>query len=424
MTTLRVPGDKSLTHRALMLAALASGESRIRRPLVGADTESTAAALRMLGCTIPALDEDGEITIRGLGLHGLREPAAVVDCGNSGTTTRLLMGILAGMPFATTLTGDASLCSRPMRRVTAPLAAMGATFEELGEPDRLPVRIRGGALRGIHHDSPHASAQVKSAILLAGLTGGVEVSVTEPLLSRDHTERMLSVLGVTLEREFRDDGACRVLLRPTNALAPLDFDVPGDFSSAAFIMAFAARHATRPVRIADVGLNPGRTGFLAVLQRMGGRAHVENERESCGEPVGDVVVEAGPLVATRVEAAEIPSLVDEIPAIAVLAARAGGATVITGAGELRVKESDRIAAVVRNLQAIGVDARELEDGMIIHGTDAALQGSVQSFHDHRIAMAFGLLAAEAPAAITIDDRDVVGVSFPSFWSTLASLQNS
>jgi 3-phosphoshikimate 1-carboxyvinyltransferase len=420
--TVRVPGDKSLTHRALLLAAIAQGRSRVQRPLVGADTESTAGALRLLGCAVPPLDGAEEVVVEGRGLQGLTEPSEVVDCGNSGTTTRLLMGILAGYPFTTTLTGDASLQSRPMRRVTAPLTEMGATFEELGAPDRLPVRVRGGTLRGIDYVSPHASAQVKSAILLAGLVSGVDVAVTEPLPSRDHSERMLAELGVRLLREDRADGSTRVALAPPAAIPAFDFAVPGDFSSAAFIMAFAALLAGPPVRIAGVGLNPGRTGFLHVLRRMGGAVSIENERESCGEPVGDVVAYRSPLIATDIAAAEIPSLIDEVPVLAVLASRADGTTTITGAGELRVKESDRIKAVVRNLQAIGADAEELPDGMVVHGSNRPLRGSVQALHDHRIAMAFGLLAADPRNDIDIDDPGVVAVSFPDYWTTLDALK--
>jgi 3-phosphoshikimate 1-carboxyvinyltransferase len=421
MTRIRVPGDKSLTHRALLLAALADGRSRIERPLVGADTESTAGALRLLGCDVPVLGGETGVPVCGRGLRGLLAPDGDIDCGNSGTTARLLMGILAGYPFHATLTGDPSLRSRPMRRVTTPLQQMGAVFEELQDPDRLPVRMRGGALRSIDYRSPHASAQVKSAIMLAGLVAGVDVAITEPLLSRDHTERMLAELGVKLLRETRADGSVRVVQQPADRLEPFHFIVPGDFSSAAFIMAFAALHAAQPVRIADVGLNPGRTGFLDVLRRMGGSVGIENERESCGEPVGDIVVTRSTLRAARIEAAEIPSLIDEIPVIAALAARADGTTHISGAGELRVKESDRIAAVVQNLRAVGADAEELADGMIVRGSDHPLAGNVQAMHDHRIAMAFGVLAAAPDSRIDIDDRAVVGVSYPEFWRTLDQL---
>jgi 3-phosphoshikimate 1-carboxyvinyltransferase len=423
MQSVQVPGDKSLTHRALLLAALADGVSRVRAPLDGADTRATAGALRLLGCAIPALDCD-ELVIRGLGLRGLHAPAAAIDCDNSGTTARLLLGVLSAYSFSAEVAGDASLCSRPMRRVTAPLALMGATFDELGAPDRLPVRVRGGSLRGIDHVSAHASAQVKSAILLAGITAGVPVSVTEPSLSRDHTERMLEHLGVPLERTGSTDGPARVALTPAPRLDPLDFAVPGDFSSAAFILAHATLSATAPVRVTGVGLNPGRTGLLAVLQRMGGRVEVENVRESCGEPLGDMLVERAPLTATTIAGAEIPSLIDEIPVIAALAARADGTTVITGAGELRVKESDRIHAIVANLRAIGVDAEELPDGLVVHGSPRPLAGLVRTLHDHRIAMAFGVLGAAPQAALEFDEPAVVAVSFPGFWTLLQNLNTA
>jgi 3-phosphoshikimate 1-carboxyvinyltransferase len=419
-STIHVPGDKSLTHRALLLAALAASDSVVRRPLVGADTLSTAAALRTLGCSIPALAAD-TVTIRGTGLHGLREPAGDIDCGNSGTTARLLMGILAGQDIAATLTGDASLRSRPMRRVTTPLSAMGARFEELGAPDRLPVRVHGGRLHAIDYDSPHASAQVKSAILLAALVAGVDAAVTEPVLSRDHTERMLRRLGVPLTRRRLPDGRARVELSPIDGYDGFDFDVPADFSSAAFVMAAAALASKRPVRVPRVGLNPTRTGLLEVLRRMGADVQVESVHESCGEPVGDITVRRSPLSGTRVVPAEIPSLIDEIPVIAVLAARAQGTTVIEGAGELRLKESDRISALVANLRAIGADADERPDGLVIRGSPRSLAGHVQSLHDHRIAMAFGVLAASDAADIEIDDPDVVRVSYPGFWDMIAAV---
>jgi 3-phosphoshikimate 1-carboxyvinyltransferase len=418
-TVVLVPGDKSLTHRALLFAALGTGRSRVRRPLVGADTRSTAEALRRLGCPIPDLGSTEELVIDGAGLRGLREPSDQLDCGNSGTTARLLMGVLAGQPFRAVLTGDASLRGRPMRRVTEPLARMGARFDELGDHDRLPVRIRGGVLTGIDYPSPHASAQVKSAILLAGLTGGVRVSVTEPQLSRDHTENMLRRAGVAVASRVLADGSACVALEPADHIEPLDFDVPGDFSSAAFLLAFAVLAAGGPVRVRDVGLNPTRTGFLDVLRRMGASVAIERQRDSGGEQIGDVVAAAAPLRATTIAGSEVPALIDEIPVIAALAARAEGTTVIDGAGELRVKESDRIRALVANLQAVRVAAEELPHGLIIHGTDRPLRGRVRALHDHRIAMAFGVLAAAGNADIEIDDVGVVDVSFPEFWTTLA-----
>jgi 3-phosphoshikimate 1-carboxyvinyltransferase len=420
----RVPGDKSITHRALILAALATGRTSIRRPLIGADTLATAAALRALGVAVPDLGDD--IAIEGAGLHGLQPSRAVIDCANSGTTARLLMGVLAGCPFESTLTGDASLCSRPMRRVTVPLELMGATFQELEREDRLPIRMQGGALRPLRYDSPHASAQVKSAILFAGLTGSADVMVVEPILSRDHTERMLAHVGVPLRRGRSAADRPDVSLSPVAHLDAFEIDVPADISSAAFIVAHTLLVGTAPLRIRDVGLNPTRTGFIDVVQRMGGRLSVENARESCGEPLGDLVVERSELRSARIAAAEIPSLVDEVPVLAILAAHADGTPVIEGAGELRVKESDRIRTMVENLTAVGAAAEEQPDGMVIHGSGATAQGSgsrlsgaVRVHGDHRIAMAFGVLAAATGGAVRVDDPDAVGVSFPGFWEILA-----
>ncbi|HKJ93519.1 MAG TPA: 3-phosphoshikimate 1-carboxyvinyltransferase [Longimicrobiales bacterium] len=412
--SVRVPGDKSISHRALLFAALASGESRLRGLLDGADPASTASALRALGVAVPALAE-AEVRIRGGGLHGLRPCDAPIDCGNSGTTARLLLGVLAGQAFPATLTGDASLRRRPMRRVTEPLGRMGASVEELGAPDRLPVRMTGGALRPLHHTSARASAQVKSALLLAGLTGGVAVSVREPALSRDHTERLLRAMGapvaVGVER-----GLPFAEITPTQQLEPLDLDVPGDFSSAAYFIALGLL-AREPLRINGVGLNPTRTGLLAVLERMGARVEVESATHA-GEPAGDVVVYPAPLTATDVDGGEIPALIDEVPALAVLAARAQGTTHIRGAGELRVKESDRLAALAGNLRALGVDAHDEGDELVVVGTDAPVRGTVRCHGDHRIAMAFGVLAALPGNDIRIDDADVVSISFPRFWAEL------
>ncbi len=412
---LHVPGDKSISHRALLLGALAEGESTLRGLLTGADVQSTAGALRALGCDVPPLDA-GEIRFRGVGLRGLRSPAAPIDCGNSGTTARLLLGILAAQQVEAVLTGDASLRGRPMKRVTAPLARMGAHFAFLESDDRLPVRVRGGALQPLVYDAPHASAQVKSALLLAGLVGGVPVSVREPRLSRDHTERMLLAQGVRLERSAGDDGAA-VTLAPVAALRPLDLRVPGDFSSAAFLLALGVLRAPG-VEVAGVGVNPTRTGMLAVLARMGAPVELLRERTEGGEPVADLRTGPAPLRATTIAEEEIPSLIDEVPVLAALAVRAQGTTRIRGAGELRVKETDRIHALVHNLRALGVQVEEHTDGMDIHGTDAPLAGAIRTFDDHRIAMAFGVLGALPDNRITIDDPAVVGISFPEFWQVL------
>ncbi|MEJ2679524.1 MAG: 3-phosphoshikimate 1-carboxyvinyltransferase [Gemmatimonadota bacterium] len=319
----RVPGDKSLSHRVLLFAALARGESRLRGLLDAGDPASTAAALRTLGVDVPSWTAGEEMRIRGVGLRGLRQPSGAIDCGNSGTTARLLLGVLAGQPLTATVTGDTSLRQRPMRRVTSPLGRMGAVVEELDAPDRLPLRIRGGQLKPLRYDSPQASAQVKSALLLAGLTAGVEVRVREPALSRDHTERLLRAAGVPVESGM-DGGMPFAALRPVPDIAPLDMDVPGDFSSAAFFIALGLL-SREPLRVAHVGLNPTRTGLLSVLGRMGARVEAESSAVA-GEPAGDVVVTPARLRGVTVEAPEVPALIDEVPVLAVVAARAEGET--------------------------------------------------------------------------------------------------
>jgi 3-phosphoshikimate 1-carboxyvinyltransferase len=415
---LHVPGDKSISHRALILSALARGTSQLRGLLYAADTQSTASVLRALGVALPPLPKDGSpIMVVSNGPRPLQPPAGPLDCGNSGTTARLMLGVLAGHPFPAVLTGDASLRSRPMRRVTDPLSRMGAHFVELGEPDRLPIQVEGGPLRPIQHRSPHASAQVKSALLLAGLTGGAEVEVIEPVLSRDHTERLLRAMGADLHVETGPEGA-RITFDPPSFLEPLDLAVPGDFSSAAFFVALALLSRAGPLRIRGVGVNPTRTGLLSVLARMGGRVVLEDSCEICGEPAADLVAWPAELRGTEVGAAEIPAMIDEVPVLAILAARAHGETRITGAGELRVKETDRLAALAANLRAIGVDAEELADGLVIRGTDAPLAGRIRAFGDHRIAMAFGVLAALPGNRIEIDDPGVVAISNPAFWEDI------
>lgn len=419
-----VPGDKSLTHRALMFSAVAAGESRLRGLLPGADCRSTASVLRALGCDLPDLPADGsEIRVAGRGIGSWIEPAEWLDCGNSGTTARLMMGLLASRPFASTLMGDDSLRGRPMRRITEPLARMGARFREAGAPGTLPIEVVGGPLHSIDYVSPKSSAQIKSAVLLAGLGAGVPVSVTEPMLSRDHTERMLDALGETVDTLDVDRrGGVHVSLIPSGrALPPLDLAVPGDPSSAAFLVALALLANEGDLRIRNVCVNPTRTGFFRLVERMGARIGTENARTAGGEPVADLVVRPARLRGVEVGGEEVPDAIDEIPMLAVLAARAEGETRITGAGELRVKETDRIAAVAGNLRAIGVEAEELEDGMVVRGTDAPLAGRVRAFHDHRIAMAFGVLGAQPGNAIEVDHPEVVDVSFPGFWELLRAV---
>jgi len=417
-----VPGDKSITHRALMFAAAAGGRSRLRGLLPGEDCRSTASVLRSLGIGIPEIPRDGsEIVISSEGFASWTPPGETLDCGNSGTTARLMMGLLAGQSFCATLDGDASLRSRPMRRITDPLAAMGVRIREFGSPDRLPVEICGGELHGIEHRSPKGSAQIKSAVLLAGLSGRVEVSVWEPIRSRDHTERMLQSLGVELRDGPRDGGWRVDLTPPAASLPPLDMEVPGDPSSAAFLAALAALADSGQLRIRGIGINPTRTGFFDALVRMGADVAIQGERTSAGEPIGDLLVSPGRLRGITVHAAEVPAMIDEIPMLACLAARAEGETRITGADELRAKESDRIRAIVTNLRALGSDVEELPDGLVVTGSDRPMTGSVQTHHDHRIAMAFGVLASLPGNDIHIDNPEVVDISYPSFWETLRRL---
>jgi 3-phosphoshikimate 1-carboxyvinyltransferase len=418
-----VPGDKSVTHRALMLAALATGSSRLAGCLVSLDTAATASALRALGAAIPELSADG-LTIHGAGLGGLRTPRSILDCGNSGTTARLLLGVLAGSGVSAELTGDASLRGRPMRRVTVPLERAGVRFEELGVPGRLPIRVAGGRLRPFEYDAPHASAQVKGALLLAALTGRVSVRLTEPRLSRDHTERMLRAMSVRCASGERADGRAGVILDPADSLAAIDVVIPGDFSSAAFLLALGMLDRRAPgVRVRGVGINPTRTGFLDVARRMGGNIEIDRVRDEGPEPIADLVATPSELRGTHVRGAEIPRLIDEVPAIAVLAAAAEGETRIEGAAELRVKESDRLTALASNLRALGVEAEELADGLVIRGTAAPLRGDIATRGDHRIAMAFGVLGRIEGNDIRIDEPAAADVSFPSFWALLRAAGN-
>jgi 3-phosphoshikimate 1-carboxyvinyltransferase len=411
--SLRVPGDKSISHRALILSALAKGESRVTGILESADVHSTAGVLRALGATIPELSAD--FVIVGRGTESLRTAAAPLDCGNSGTTTRLMAGVVAGRPIAATFIGDASLSRRPMRRVARPLEAMGARIS-LPESGGLPMTIWGSHLHEVLWQSEVASAQIKSAILLAALTGGVCAEVIEPQATRDHTERMLIARGAPVivhERGVRIDELAYV--------EPLDVVVPGDPSSAAFFAGLAAIANSGSLRLEHVCVNETRIGFLEQLERMGAEVTQVDAQLEGGEPVADVVVAPGELRSATITGADVPAMVDELPLLACLATRAAGETTITGANELRVKESDRVAAVVANLRAIGADADELPDGMKIRGPSPTLSGRVTTHGDHRLAMAFGILGAADGNSIEIDDRDCVAVSYPNFWKDLASV---
>jgi 3-phosphoshikimate 1-carboxyvinyltransferase len=417
-----VPGDKSITHRALMLAACARGDSRLSGLLPGQDCRSTAAVLRALGCDVPDPPEGGgEIVVRGRGLEAWRAPSAPLDCGNSGTTARLMMGLLASRPFSATLTGDGSLRGRPMRRITEPLERMGARFRELESPGRLPIEVTGGALSSLDYTSPRASAQIKSAVLLAGLGAGVAVSVAEPVLSRDHTERMLASLGAPARFERAEGGVRAVLGAWDGPLPPLELRVPGDPSSAAFLAALALLAGAGELRIRGVCANPTRTGFFAIARKMMGLVAWERGRAEGGEPVSDLVVRPSQLRAVTAGGEDIPAAIDEIPVLAILAARAEGETRITGAGELRVKESDRIAAIVAALRAVGAQAEELDEGLVVVGSDHPLRGRVATHGDHRIAMAFGVLGALPGNEIEVDDPGCAAVSYPGFWEVLRGL---
>jgi 3-phosphoshikimate 1-carboxyvinyltransferase len=403
---LRVPGDKSISHRALMLGAIASGTTRVTGFLEGEDCLSTLKAVAKLGVQVHR-PGPGEVRVEGVGLRGLQAPGSVLDMGNAGTAMRLFMGLLSAQSFDTELIGDASLMRRPMERVATPLRSMGARIETLdGRP---PVRIRGGAaLRGLHYDMPVASAQVKSAVLLAGLYAQGDTTVAEPAVTRDHTERMLQSFGV----EVLARGGT-VTLRPPVRLEASSIAVPGDFSSAAFFIVAACIGARTPVVIEGVGVNPTRTGLLEMLSLMGADLRLVNHRSAGAEPVADIEIRPAKLRGVRVPERLVPLAIDEFPAFFVAAACAEGETLVTGAGELRVKESDRIAVMAHGLDAVGVRNEVLPDGLRVEGGPVG-GGVVDSHGDHRVAMSFAVASLRATAPIEIRDVANVATSFPGF----------
>ena len=414
---LRVPGDKSISHRYALLAALASGTSTIGGYSTGADCASTLGCLRALGVAIAqTVKSDGTstVTVAGRGLGGLSSPARVLDAGNSGTTMRLLAGVLAGHPFDTELTGDMSLQRRPMRRIIEPLERMGGRVEADG--GRPPLRIRGGSLHGITYVPPVASAQVKSAVLLAGLHAGGVTRVREPAPTRDHTERALEAFGAPVDRR---DGA--ITVTGGSALRPLALTVPGDPSSAAFWAVAAAVVPNSDVTIEAVGLNPTRTAFLDVLGRTGADIEVHIENGSGGEPVGNVRVRSGSLRDVVVGPAEVPALIDELPVLGALAAH-GPAVEVTGAAELRHKESDRISALAAGLRSIGVRVDERPDGFRAEREGVPGGGAADAAGDHRLAMAFAVAALAAARPSVIDGAGAADVSYPGFFAALDSLR--
>jgi 3-phosphoshikimate 1-carboxyvinyltransferase len=415
-SVVRPPGDKSISHRALMVAALGRGTSEIAGLLTGDDVKSTARVLRQLGVEISSVRDGAVVRVSGARLTA---PGARLHCGNSGTTARLLLGILAGQRFRASLTGDASLRRRPMRRVTEPLRSMGAEIvEEQG--DGLPLEIRGGRLRGLVYTSPVASAQVKSALLLAGLTGGVPVTIREPYRSRDHTERLFAHLGLGIRQH--DD----VISYQPSAISvpPFEIAVAGDTSSAAFLVAAAVLAERGELLIDNVGVNPTRTGFLVVLARMGARVERVNLRDAGGEPVADLIARPATLAGTEVTAREIPTLVDEVPILAVLASRACGETVFREVGELRVKESNRLELLAANLRAVGVRAEARGNDLHVEGTERAPRGKVETAADHRLAMAFAVLGTVPGADIRLSERRSVAISYPRFFVDLRNIRET
>ena len=422
-----VPGDKSISHRAVMFGAIAEGTTEVTHFLRGEDCLSTIACFRKMGVEIE--DTPERILIHGRGLHGLCCPQTTLDAGNSGTTTRLISGILSGQPFETVLTGDDSLRTRPMQRIIRPLTGMNADITSVNGDSRLPLRIRGGHLRGISYDTGMASAQVKSCILLAGLYAEGATTVTEPALSRNHTELMLSSFGA----DIRPEGLS-VTVQPQPRLHGQKISVPGDISSAAYFIAAALLVPGSEILVRGVGINPTRDGFLKVCRKMGADITEQNLTVSGGEPVADLLVRSSSLRGTVIEGSLIPALIDEIPIIAVMAAFAEGETIIRDAAELKVKESDRIMTVTDNLKAMGADVIPTDDGMIInsstgHPRPGGLHSAqIDSHLDHRIAMSFAVAALSAesrtgisPDATIIRGGDCVSISYPGFYKDLEGL---
>jgi 3-phosphoshikimate 1-carboxyvinyltransferase len=409
----RPPGDKSITHRVLIVAGLARTRVTLSGALTAADARATARALRQLGVRVGVLREGRVVTVEG---RRWRDPGATLNCGNSGTTARLLLGALAGQRVAARLTGDASLRRRPMRRITAPLRAMGAAVEE-ERGEGLPLRIRGGGLRPFTYHTPVASAQLKSALLLAGVSGDVPVTVSEPVRSRDHTERLFAHLGFDL-RVSGTTVKLGGLGDRWPRLPPLELEIPGDPSSAAYLVGAAILAQGGELVLESVGVNPTRTGFLTVLARMGAVVEQRRVREAAGEPVADLVVRPARLRSTEVSAAEIPGLIDEVPLLAVLAARAEGVTRFRSVGELRVKESDRLGLVARNLRALGQRAEVDGEDLVVVGHAEPPRGPVDTAGDHRLTMAFAVLGTSSDAAVELSETASAGVSYPRFFQDL------
>ncbi|MFY0543075.1 3-phosphoshikimate 1-carboxyvinyltransferase [Brevibacillus sp. H7] len=410
----KVPGDKSISHRAVMFGALAEGTTTIEGFLPGADCLSTISCFRRMGIEI--VQEEDRVTVHGKGWYGLQEPSQHLDVGNSGTTIRLLSGIMATQPFHVVMEGDESIAKRPMRRVVGPLRQMGAKIDGRKDGEFTPLAIRGGELKGIHYQSPVASAQVKSAILLAGLQAKGVTSVTEPHLSRDHTERMLQAFGVSVVRD-----GLTVSVEGGQQLKGRDIRVPGDISSAAFLIAAVMMVPGSSLLIENVGLNPTRTGIIDVVRAMGGSVELVNERVVNEEPVADLSVTYAELNGVEIGGEMIPRLIDEVPVIAVMATQAKGKTVIRDAQELKVKETDRIATVVSELSKLGAKVTPTDDGMIIEGPTPLTGSRIDSRGDHRIGMAMAIAGLAAAGETWIENDEAIAVSFPNFAQILAEI---
>lgn len=414
-----IPGDKSISHRSIMLGSIALGTTEITHFLEGADCLSTIDCFRKMGVEIER--KPSSILVHGKGLRGLTAPASTLNVGNSGTTTRLISGILSGQNFATTLSGDDSLNSRPMKRIMTPLNTMGAHIRSLNDNGCAPLHIRPGALHGIHYQSPVASAQVKSAVLLAGLYADSPTSVTEPALSRNHTELMLQGFGAYVATDLHTDGTTTAHVEPCKELYGQQICVPGDISSAAYFIAAALLVPGSELLVKNVGTNFTRAGFLKVCKAMGANIETVSQTIEGGESRADLLVRYSHLKGTVVEGDIIPTLIDEIPMIAIMAAFADGQTVIRDAAELKVKETNRIDTVTAGLKAMGADITPTDDGMIIEGTGHLNGASIQSYLDHRIAMAFSVAGLASDGETQIVDSQCVDVSYPEFYATLNSV---
>lgn len=414
-----IPGDKSISHRSIMLGSIALGTTEITHFLEGADCLSTIDCFRKMGVEIER--KPSSILVHGKGLRGLTAPASTLNVGNSGTTTRLISGILSGQNFATTLSGDDSLNSRPMKRIMTPLNTMGAHIRSLNDNGCAPLHIRPGALHGIHYQSPVASAQVKSAVLLAGLYADSPTSVTEPALSRNHTELMLQGFGAYVATDLHTDGAATAHVEPCKELYGQQICVPGDISSAAYFIAAALLVPGSELLVKNVGTNFTRAGFLKVCKAMGADIETVSQTIEGGESRADLLVRYSHLKGTVIEGDIIPTLIDEIPMIAIMAAFADGQTVIRDAAELKVKETNRIDTVTAGLKAMGADITPTDDGMIIEGTGHLNGASIQSYLDHRIAMAFSVAGLASDGETQIVDSQCVDVSYPEFYATLNSV---